>query len=213
MDATKEDPASADPAFAPADLVRRWLDLSELNRRVFLALTHEVSESADLVERGVIDLITCFHALDASASGQADCIERVATLLGTDPADARARDIAESLAEVRTLSAAIVAVVSRMVTCIQFEDRTRQHLAHISNTLSVLGTATVTLRDDTRDQVATLAWDGGIDDALLQRILEGQTLGAVHQRFLQRLLMNDSSVLRELGGAANSTAEGEIDLF
>jgi hypothetical protein len=48
---------------------------------------------------------------------------------------------------------------------------------------------------------------------LLQRILEGQTLGAVHQRFLQRLLMNDSSVLRELGGAANSTAEGEIDLF
>lgn len=73
--------ASAAPADAAAfGLIQRWLELSELERRAFIALSQELTVSSDLVERSTTGLSERFQALAAIAQGQLGRMDAVISL-------------------------------------------------------------------------------------------------------------------------------------
>jgi methyl-accepting chemotaxis protein len=70
--------AAAQPAGSAAmDLMRRWCELSELERRAFMALARELSVSSDVIERSTLDLSERFQALAEIAQGQVGRVDRI----------------------------------------------------------------------------------------------------------------------------------------
>jgi methyl-accepting chemotaxis protein len=61
-------------------LLRRWLALSELDRRAFLALARELNHSADLIETSTLDLSDRFRNLADIARGQMARVEDIIVL-------------------------------------------------------------------------------------------------------------------------------------
>lgn len=142
-----------------------------------------------------IDLSDHIHAkdrLDQLMNGLTDQSREFSKLVGMAAADAE------------TLNAAI----GKIVTGIQFQDRTKQHLDHVVGTMNVLSEAIQTLKSDTRDLVPGLADDRTLDMASFEKILHAQTLGKVRTRFLEEVLN---------GGQANIAFEddqsGSVELF
>src|ERR1700733_4303588 len=75
--------------FPAMDLIRRWCELSELERRTFIALTRELSSSSQLIESSTLDLSVRFQALADIAQaqvGRMDQIIAVASALEVDGA-------------------------------------------------------------------------------------------------------------------------------
>lgn len=60
------------PGSAVADLLQRWVNLSELKRRAFAALCQEVSSASDLVEQSALSISEGFRRLAALAQAQND---------------------------------------------------------------------------------------------------------------------------------------------
>jgi hypothetical protein len=192
------------------ELVRKWLDMSELNRRAFLALTQEVNVSAGLVESGVIDLLACFGSLASALTAQRRCVDgmvRSAFPTGSPRGGGR------MLADLDSASDQVSRIVDRLVVCIQFQDRTNQHLQQVSDTLSLLGNAAAALQAETQDRVAGLAWQGGPDEAWQQRIVAGQTLAAVRARFVKGLLAPAPEIASQQPHEGEMCVEGSVDLF
>ncbi|NKC31269.1 methyl-accepting chemotaxis protein [Falsiroseomonas selenitidurans] len=65
------------------DLLRRWLELSEIERRAFLAMVEEVTASAGLIERSTIGLSAHFRDLAEAAESQAGRVARIAGIAAT----------------------------------------------------------------------------------------------------------------------------------
>lgn len=111
------------------------------------------------------------------------------------------------LAEALEASGEITGTVARLVTGAQFQDRTTQHLTHVSQAVGALGEATEALLRETRDAVPSLADRTGVNVGMLQRMLSRQSLSSVRQRFLARLL-DDRAVTH-----ADEAAGGDVELF
>ena len=111
------------------------------------------------------------------------------------------------LAEALAASGGMAETIARLVTGAQFQDRTTQHLTHVVEALGALGEATAALQRETRDSVPALAPEARIDAALLQRMLDRQTLSSVRQRFLARLL-DDRGATVDAGDTG-----GDVELF
>jgi methyl-accepting chemotaxis protein len=356
LDTTLPVPTTAGGDDALADLLRRWLELGEIERRAFLAMAEEVSQSSALIEQSTLDLSARFRELAAAAEAQTGRVRRVAALaeavelpgerlpmseavrvvelaldraiaaLGEVAAQAGAmvqaldgvaaevagaehcvsrieainkqarfvalnasieaqraegsggtfkviaqelRDLAQEtdktsrlvrerimavtrgvaaahrdlqaiatadrsaaaatrarlnqvlaalvaqnrevtavVAEAAGASAEIGATIARLVTGAQFQDRTTQHLTHVIEALGALGEATEALQGETRRTLPGDLPQGAPDPALLARMLERQTLSAVRQRFLARLL-DDRATVPE----AAPDSGGDIELF
>ncbi|WP_439598645.1 methyl-accepting chemotaxis protein [Falsiroseomonas sp.] len=115
--------------------------------------------------------------------------------------------LAAVLAEAVTASTAMAGTISHLVTGAQFQDRTTQHLTHVTDAIGALGEATEALQGDSRAAVPELGGAIAPDAALLQRMLDRQSLSSVRQRFLARLL-DDSGAAPEAHAAG-----GEVELF
>lgn len=351
---------SAPAAKAPAaetmlDLLSRWLELGEIDRRAFIAMVEELTASAGLIEQSTIDLSARFRDLATAADAQTDRVQRVAGLaraievegewvpmaeatgfvraalvqgidalaavadqagqmvraldgvgaevlgaeecvaqidiinkqarfvalnaaieaqraegaggtfkvianelkelaletdrisrlvrqrisavrLGLGGAHAQLRDIAGAdrsaqaqtrrrleavmtgmtaqnsqlsavVAEALEASGDMAGTVARLVTGAQFQDRTTQHLTHVSEAIGALGEATEALQRETRDAVPALSDRNGVDLGMLERMLSRQSLSSVRQRFLARLL-DDRAVAPEQDDTA-----GDVELF
>ncbi|MFC7478223.1 methyl-accepting chemotaxis protein [Dankookia sp. GCM10030260] len=111
------------------------------------------------------------------------------------------------LSEALQASGNMAETVARLVTGAQFQDRTTQHLTHVTQALGALGEATEALQRETRDRVPSLLPLAGVDAALLQRMLDRQTLSSVRQRFLARLLDDQDAAMPA------SNQSGEVELF
>lgn len=66
-----------------ADLLGRWLELGEIERRAFIAMAEELTASATLIERSTIDISASFRQLATSADAQTHRVQRVAALAGS----------------------------------------------------------------------------------------------------------------------------------
>jgi methyl-accepting chemotaxis protein len=66
-----------DVAGTAEDLLRRWLELSELDRRAFIAMARELTSSSSVIEQSAIDLSERFQNLAEHARGQMARVESV----------------------------------------------------------------------------------------------------------------------------------------
>jgi methyl-accepting chemotaxis protein len=124
-------------------------------------------------------------------------------------------DLSTILVETADASAALSATIAPLIMGLQFQDRTSQHLAHVIEALGTLGEAGEALRQATHEAVPETFVPGEVDRALLQRLVERQTLGAVRKRFLAHLV-DESPPESGASSAASSDAAaegGDIDLF
>ena len=110
------------------------------------------------------------------------------------------------LAEALGSSTDIAGTVSRLITGAKFQDRANQHLTHVREAMEALGDATESLQQATREACPALAARTAVDAALLERMLERQSLSSVRQRFLARMLDDRRS-------AEEADAGGDIELF
>ena len=78
--------------------------------------------------------------------------------------------------------------IGQLITGMQFQDRTKQHLGQVIDVLGVLQENTSMLRQATRDALPDLPEASGLENGWVERIVERQTLGAVKQRMLTQLL-------------------------
>lgn len=100
--------------------------------------------------------------------------------------------------------------ISQVITGLQFQDRTRQNLEHVVDTLQVLSQAVDSLQGLARDLPSAQGWDGTVDRAWFERLLEGYKLGTLRKRFVAHVLLDRN----EEGEAAADDADGgSVELF
>jgi len=198
---------SQQPAATPdaqADLLRRWMSLSELKRRSLHALACELTTTSDFVERAADELSQEFLDLARLAQRQTALVadvERLAAagLPGTTELPALLGRIAEA-------SANVARHIESLVVEIQFQDRTRQHLLQIGDTLLFLAEAGASAQAETSGIMPNLSWDGSPDPALLARLLDAQRLSEMRGRLLAHLVPDSAPQEDQALG-------GSIDLF
>jgi methyl-accepting chemotaxis protein len=82
-------PPASGPAFASGQsealeaLLGRWLELSELERRAFLAMTRELTATSSVIEHSAIDLSQRFQTLAENARAQVARVEAVTAAAGS----------------------------------------------------------------------------------------------------------------------------------
>jgi methyl-accepting chemotaxis protein len=114
------------------------------------------------------------------------------------------------LGETASASDYMAATVGQMITGMQFQDRNKQTVAQVIETLNVLAASTASVQQATSASFPGMFEPGGIDQAALARVIEKQTLGAVKSRILARLLTGESGAESEPEGEAES---GDVELF
>lgn len=112
--------------------------------------------------------------------------------------------VAEVASEAETLNGAI----GRIVTGIQFQDRTKQHLDHVVSTLNVLSDALGDMKSQTRKLVPGMSGDDAFDVAAFDKILGVQTLGEVRARFLEQVLQGENKETSK-----KDDTGGSVELF
>ena len=139
------------------------------------------------------------------------------------------RSFTAVLAEAADSSAEMANTVGQLITGMQFQDRAKQHVAQVIAVLEVLGDAIGSAQQATWAAFPGQFEAGAVDQDWLDRILDKQTLGAVKQRILARLLAApdasapDASApdasAPDSGGDADQklpdsgTGSGDIELF
>lgn len=88
--------------------------------------------------------------------------------------------------------------ISALVTTLQFQDRTKQRLENINDTLAVIQHAASDLSLHSRREVRQVSADIGADEGWLTTLIDDLTLGEMRQRFVTRVL---------LGGEADETGD------
>ena len=114
-------------------------------------------------------------------------------------------------------SAEMSETIAQLITGMQFQDRTKQHLAQVIDGLNVLSDAGLSMQKAAWAQFPDAFQEGAVDQDLLDRLMDRQVLGTVKKRLLARLLaqddeQSDASVDATLAGENDSLA-GDIELF
>jgi hypothetical protein len=194
---------TAAPTDAQADLLRRWLSLSELKRRSLHALACELTTTSDFVERAAGELSQDFLDLARLAGRQTALVAELERLSGSGLSDAELPSLLGKIAEA---SAHVARHIESLVTEIQFQDHTRQHLLQIGDTLLFLAEAGANAQAETNGVMPNLSWDGSPDPALLARLLDAQRLSEMRGRLLAHLVPDAAPQEDQALG-------GSIDLF
>ena len=111
-------------------------------------------------------------------------------------------------------AAIISADVDGMVTGIQFQDRTRQRLEHVVDTLHVIDEALEEIKSSTTASLPELV-DSVPDIEWVKKLLERFTLGEMRARFVAQLLDGERSAHRPDNESENSapSSSGSAELF
>jgi hypothetical protein len=198
---------SGDAADLQADLLRRWLSLSELKRRSLHALADELNTTSDFVERAAGELSQEFLDLARLAGRQTALVADLERLAGAStPRDAAVTELPGLLTKIAEASAHVARHIDALVVEIQFQDRTRQHLLQIGDTLLFLADAGANAQAETHGAMPNLSWDGSPDATLLVRLLDAQRLSEMRGRLLAHLVPDAAPQEDQALG-------GSIDLF
>lgn len=92
------------------------------------------------------------------------------------------------VAEAAKQSGAISADIDGMVTGIQFQDRTKQRLEHVVDTLRVIGQALAELRSNTSIEVPGTEDISDSDMEWVKQLLSGYTMSEMRERFVSQIL-------------------------
>ncbi len=78
--AAPDDRAVANPM---VELLARWLQLAAMERRAFIAITAELTDTSGLIERSTLDLSQRFRDLAAAAAAQTGRVQQIAAIAET----------------------------------------------------------------------------------------------------------------------------------
>ncbi len=190
-----------------ADLLRRWLSLSELKRRSLHALACELTTTSDFVERAAGELSQEFLDLARLAGRQTALVADLERLAAKGlPAGDTITELPALLGKIAEASAHVARHIESLVVEIQFQDHTRQHLLQIGDTLLFLAEAGANAQAETSGVMPNLSWDGSPDPTLLARLLDAQRLSEMRGRLLAHLVPDAAPQEDQALG-------GSIDLF
>ncbi len=120
------EPRSAAQAPAGVEtLLSQWIELGEIDRRAFLAMTEEIAASSTLIEESTVGLSARFRDLAQAAEAQTARVERVAAIARTIDVAGKPMPLADATAFVETMLGQAVnglldvaAQAQRMVTAL-----------------------------------------------------------------------------------------------
>ena len=188
-----------------ADEVR---ELSRVTHNLFTSMNEQLSAVVDGVESGKVTLKRV-ATVDLSDNILAkNRLEELLAALVT-----RGKSI-ESIVESAVKEAGLISVdVNAMVTGIQFQDRTKQRLEHVIDTLNVIGAALDEVKRDTLAGVPGLASDKEPDPEYVKTLLRNYTMSELRQRFVEQLIEGKPVEWPEKNESQQAAASGTIELF
>jgi methyl-accepting chemotaxis protein len=164
---------------------------------------------------------------DGIASGQAT-MRRVATIDMSDNVLAKERlevlltalvgrsaNLETIVADAVKESEAISADVDGMVTGIQFQDRMRQRLEHVVDTLHVVDQAIEEVKGNTTANIPELAGTSVPDMDWVKKLLERFTMSEMRARFVAQLVDGEppDDPRDDTSGNSDPSSSGSIELF
>lgn len=142
------------------------------------------------------------HIADGVLKGH-EIIERIASVDMSDNVAAK-EDIAQSMGQladkndrlhdaIRQSAASVDKIsddVSSAITAMQFQDRTKQRLENISDTLATLGEVIRGMQKQTESQTAISDVDVN-NEGWIKDLINNRTLGEVRERFVRHILLDE----------------------
>lgn len=117
------------------------------------------------------------------------------------------------------LSKEITTDISHLVTSLQFQDRTKQRLQNVADTLMALSLGKDELQKETQENVPALAGPIEVDEAWVEHLVSELTLGEMRARFVSSILLGspvDDESVGHLGTddeTAHRRASDDVSLF
>lgn len=192
--------------------INRTTNMLALNARIeaeragiagaaFRVVAGEVRELSGATQRLSVDMETELSAVTQGIANGHATLQRVATidmsqnLLAKDRLEAlmqalvrRSQNLNDTVGAAVKEAEVISADVTGMVTGIQFQDRTRQRLEHVVDTLHVVDQALDELKESTAAALSPHA-GGPVDDTeWVTKLLDRFTLGELRARFVAQIL-------------------------
>lgn len=126
-------------------------------------------------------------------------------------------ELSSALNESGRMSDTIAGDVSRLISTLQFQDRTSQRLQNIRETMNCIVGATGRLTDDVDALKDRLQIAPQVDEEWLRSLVEERSLGEIRSRYILSMMADgaaDEGALREAMEQANALSTGDdIELF
>ncbi len=187
----------------------------------FGVIANEMKQLAQATESTAVQVRDRIEAVRKGVQHAHDALGEIATVDMTDNIMAKERIDAlltgllaqhttfnAVLSQTAASSAQMAGTVGQLVTAMQFQDRTKQHIAQVIDTISVLEAGAQAAQRATHAAFPAQFQPGMIDQERLSRIIEVQKLGAMKARILQRLLGEPGAA-----GPADADSGGDVELF
>ena len=219
------------------DQINRTTNMLALNARIeaeragqagltFRVVADEVRELSKAMQTHSITMNGELKAIIQGITSGYDSLRKVATVDMTNNIQVkeqldillpalvrRTRELSTVVASAVKESAVISADVDGMVTGIQFQDRTKQRLEHVVDTLHVIGEAIEDLARSTAEAAPEFA-NTIIDTEWVKSLLSRYTMSDVRERFVAHLLDGKPHEAPENMVRSNAASErGSMDLF
>jgi methyl-accepting chemotaxis protein len=184
-------------------------ELSKATQALSASMNHELRSVAEGIANGHVTLKRV-ATIDLSDNVLAK--EQLERFLGAllHRGSALETIVANAVREAGVISADVDA----MVTGIQFQDRTKQRLEHVVDTLRVIGQAIEEVKHSTTTAVPELVESSIPDTSWVRHLLEGYTMSEMRERFVAELLEGKPVEWPEDTPASNApSSSGSIELF
>ena len=126
-------------------------------------------------------------------------------------------ELSSALNESGRMSETIAGDVSRLISTLQFQDRTSQRLQNIRETMNCIVGASARLTDDVDALKDRLQIAPQVDEEWLRSLVEERSLGEIRSRYILSMMADgaaDEGALREAMEQANALSTGDdIELF
>jgi methyl-accepting chemotaxis protein len=228
----------AEKCMAQLNAINATTNMLALNARIeaeragaggaaFRVVANEVRELSKATQALSADMRQELQSITEGISSGHATLKRVATVdmsenvLAKDKLDVlmvalrrRGVTLGDIVADAVQAAESISSDVDAMVTGIQFQDRTKQRLEHVIDTLEVVGQAVEKIEHETTAALPELMASSVPDTTWVKQLLDRYTMTEMRERFVLALLDGKSeSAPDDVSAPAAPTSSGSIELF